>query len=158
MNRNALLEEEINIVKDYIYIQECRFDDRVKFNLKVNMDMKKVKIPGMTIQPLVENAFIHGIESKEEGGKIDISIEDENGLCNVIIEDDGVGIPKDILDKINNYNYEKKHTGHTTGLGVNIVEKRLRYLYGKKDMFKIESQEGKGTKVYLKIPIIGDVN
>lgn len=158
MNRNALLEEEINIVKDYIYIQECRFDDRVKFNLNVNMDMKKVKIPGMTIQPLVENAFIHGIESKEEGGKIDISIEDENGLCNVIIEDDGVGIPKDILDKINNYDYQTKHTGHTTGLGVNIVEKRLRYLYGKKDMFKIESQEGKGTKVYLKIPIIGDVN
>ncbi|WP_243156147.1 histidine kinase [Clostridium sp. C2-6-12] len=158
MNRNALLEEEINIVKDYIYIQECRFEDRVKFNLEVNMDMRKVKIPGMTIQPLVENAFIHGIESKEEGGQIDIRIKDENGLCNVIIEDDGVGIPKDILDKINNYNYEKKHTGHTTGLGVNIVEKRLRYLYDKEDMFKIESQEGIGTKVYLKIPIVGEGN
>ena len=65
MNRNAFLEEEINIVKDYIYIQECRFDDRIKFNLSVNMDIKKVKVPGMTIQPLVENAFIHGIESKK---------------------------------------------------------------------------------------------
>jgi len=118
------------------------------------MDMKKVKIPGMTIQPLVENAFIHGIESKEDGGCIDISIEDENGTCSVIIEDDGVGIPKEILDKINTYNYDIQHIGHTTGLGINIVEKRLRYLYDKKDMFKVESQEGKGTKVYLKIPIM----
>jgi sensor histidine kinase YesM len=158
MNRNALLEEEINIVKDYIYIQECRFDDRVKFNLNVSMDMKKVKIPGMTIQPLVENAFIHGIESKEDGGYIDISIKEENGICSVIVEDDGVGIPREILDKINTYNYDIQHIGHTTGLGINIVEKRLRYLYDKKDMFKVESQEGKGTKVYLRIPILGDGN
>jgi len=158
MNRNAFLEEEINIVKDYIYIQECRFDDRVKFNLTVNMDMKKVKIPGMTIQPLVENAFIHGIESKEDGGCININISDEYGICRVIIEDDGVGIPKEILDKINKYNYETKHIGHTTGLGINIVEKRLRYLYDKKDIFNIESEEGKGTKVYLKIPIMEDGN
>jgi len=158
MNRNSFLEEEINIVKDYIYIQECRFNDRVKFNLNVNMDMKKVKIPGMTIQPLVENAFIHGIESKEEGGCIDISINDDDGICSVVIEDDGVGIPKEILDKINNCNYDTQHIGHTTGLGINIVEKRLRYLYDKKDMFKVESEEGIGTKVYLKIPITGDGN
>lgn len=158
MNRNSFLEEEINIVKDYIYIQECRFNDRVKFNLNVNMDMKKVKIPGMTIQPLVENAFIHGIESKEEGGCIDISINDDDGVCRVVIEDDGVGIPKEILDKINNCNYDTQHIGHTTGLGINIVEKRLRYLYDEKDMFKVESEEGIGTRVYLKIPITGDGN
>ncbi|MCI1584544.1 MAG: histidine kinase [Clostridium beijerinckii] len=158
MSTNALLEDEIKIVKDYIYIQECRFDDRVKFNLSTNMDMKKVKVPGMTIQPLVENAFIHGIEGKEDGGYINIYIDEENGECNVLIEDNGVGISKEVLDKINNYNYDAKHTGHTTGLGINIVEKRLRYLYNKKNMFKVESEEGKGTKVYLKIPIMGDEN
>lgn len=156
MNANSSLEEEINIVKDYIYIQECRFDDRIKFKLNVNMDIKKVMVPGMTIQPLVENAFIHGIEAKEEGGYIDISINDENGNCNIIIEDNGIGIKKEILEKINNYNYDLKHIGHTTGLGINIVEKRLRYLYNKGNMFKIESEEGKGTRVYLKIPIMGD--
>lgn len=158
MGRNAFLEEEINIVKDYIYIQECRFDDRVKFNLSVNMDIKKIKVPGMTIQPLVENAFIHGIESKEDGGYINISINDEHGICNVIIEDNGIGIQKEILDKINNYDYDTQHIGHTTGLGINIVEKRLRYLYDKKDMFKIDSEEGKWTKVHLKIPIMGGSN
>lgn len=158
MNTNAFLEEEINVIKDYIYIQECRFDDRIKFNLNTNMNMKKVKVPGMTIQPLVENAFIHGIESKEEGGYINIDINDKNGNCNIIIEDNGVGISKEILDKINNYDYDAKHTGHTTGLGINIVEKRLRYLYNKKNMFRIESEEGKGTKVYLKIPIMEDGN
>lgn len=158
MSRNASLEEEIAIVKDYIYIQECRFDDRVKFNLSVTMDMKMVVVPGMTIQPLVENAFIHGIESKEEGGSINISIKDEAGICTVIIEDDGIGISEEVLHKINNYNYDTEHTGHTTGLGINIVEKRLKYLYDKNDMFKIESEEGKGTRVYLKIPIREDGN
>ncbi|MVX63335.1 sensor histidine kinase [Clostridium chromiireducens] len=158
MSTNALLEDEINIIKDYIYIQECRFDDRIKFNLSTNMDMKKVKVPGMTIQPLVENAFIHGIEPKEEGGYINICINEKNGICMIMIEDDGIGIPKEILDKINNYNYEMKHTGHTTGLGLNIVEKRLRYLYDRENMFEIESEEGKGTKVYLRIPIMGEDN
>lgn len=158
MSSNASLEEEMSIVKDYIYIQECRFDDRIKFNLSVSMDMKKVKVPGMTIQPLVENAFIHGIEAKEEGGYINISIDDEEGNCNIIIEDNGIGITKEILEKINNYNYnyDTKHIGHTTGLGINIVEKRLRYLYNKENMFKVESEEGTGTRVYLKIPIMGD--
>lgn len=158
MNSNASLDEEIKIVKDYIYIQECRFEDRIKFNLSVNMDMTKVKVPGMTIQPLVENAFIHGIESIEDGGYINININEEYENCNVVIEDNGIGIPKEILDKINNYNYDTKHIGHTTGLGISMVEKRLRYLYNKKNLFKIESEEGKGTKVYLKIPIMGDDN
>ncbi|WP_238916354.1 sensor histidine kinase [Clostridium sp. YIM B02555] len=153
---NALLEDEIKIVEDYIYIQECRFDDRIKFNLSANMDMRKVKVPGMTIQPLVENAFIHGIEGKEEGGYINIAIYAENDECNIVIEDNGVGISKEILDKINNYDYNTKHTGHTTGLGINMVEKRLRYLYNKNNMFKMESEEGKGTRVYLKIPIMED--
>lgn len=158
MSTNALLEDEINVVKDYIYIQESRFYDRIKFNLNADIDMKKVKVPGMTIQPLVENAFIHGIEGKEDGGYINITIYDENDECNIIIEDNGVGIPKEILDKINNYNYDTKHIGHTTGLGINIVEKRLRYLYDRENMFKVESEEGKGTTVYLKIPIMGDDN
>lgn len=154
MNVNTSLNEEIDIVKDYIFIQKFRFEDRIKFDVNINMDISKIIVPGMTIQPLVENAFIHGIESKEEGGFINIDIKEEKGYCSIIIEDNGVGIKRDILGKIKDYKYEAKHTGHTTGLGINIVKKRLKCLYNNDNIFNIESEEGKGTRIYIKIPNI----
>ncbi|AKA69439.1 sensor histidine kinase [Clostridium scatologenes] len=68
MDRNASIEEEVTVVKQYMFIQQLRFGDRIKFNLNVRGDLSKVLVPGMTLQPFVENAFIHGIEPKEEGG------------------------------------------------------------------------------------------
>lgn len=153
MNRNATLEEEVNVVKQYMYIQESRYQDRVKFNLEINMDLSQVKVPGMTLQPFVENAFIHGIEPKEEGGVININIYKKEDLCIVIIEDSGCGIDEDTLIKITSEDYEQEHIGHTTGMGIKSVVKRLELLYDEKDIFFIESEEGIGTRIYLKIPI-----
>jgi two-component system, sensor histidine kinase YesM len=153
MDRNATLEEEINVVKQYIYIQELRYDDRVKFNLKVDYDLAKVKVPGMTLQPFVENAFIHGIEPKEEGGAIDIVIHREGDRCIVLIGDDGCGIDEDTLEKITSEDSEQQHIGHTTGMGIKSVVERLQILYEEKNIFSIESERGSGTRIYLKIPI-----
>lgn len=153
MNRNATLEEEITVVKQYIHIQESRYEDRIKFSLNVNMDLTKVKVPGMTLQPFVENAFIHGIEPKEEGGIINIDIHEQGNLCVVLIEDSGCGIDEETIYKITSEDFEQEHIGHTTGMGIKSVVKRLELLYDDKDMFLIESKKGFGTRIYLKIPI-----
>lgn len=153
MNRNATLEEEITVVKQYMHIQETRYGEMIKFSIRIDMNLNKVKVPGMTLQPFVENAFIHGIEPKEEGGIIDIAIYEEGNRCIVVIQDNGCGIEEDMLEKITSEDYEQEHIGHTTGMGIKSVVKRLEILYSEKDLFSIESKKGSGTKIYLKLPI-----
>ncbi|WP_411681230.1 sensor histidine kinase [Clostridium thailandense] len=153
MDRNASMEEEITVVKQYMFIQQLRFEDRIKFNLRVRGDLSKVLVPGMTLQPFVENAFIHGIEPKEEGGIINIDILEQGDVCTVLIEDTGCGIDEETLNKIISEDVGLEHTGHTTGMGIRSVVQRLELIYGQKNIFRIESKKDFGTKVYLKIPI-----
>lgn len=153
MSRNATLAEEINVVKQYIFIQKKRYDDRLTFNLDINYEVENIEVPGMTLQPFVENAFIHGIEPMEEGGEISIKISEDGGYCKIIIEDNGCGIHQETLSKIIEGSGDTKHTGHTTGLGIKSVVNRLEILYGEKNMFSISSKEGLGTKIFLQIPI-----
>ncbi|MDV4151852.1 histidine kinase [Clostridium sp. AL.422] len=152
MERNATLADEINVVKQYIFIQKVRYDYRLTFNLNINCNITDIIVPGMTLQPFVENAFIHGIEPKEDGGYININIFKELNDCIVTIEDNGCGIDEDTLRKIKSGGGEKEHIGHTTGLGVKSVVDRLEIMYGEKDMFDISSEEGQGTKIFLRIP------
>lgn len=153
MDRNASMEEEVTVVKQYMFIQQLRFEDRIKFNLHIKGDLSKVLVPGMTLQPFVENAFIHGIEPKEEGGVINIDILEQGDVCTVLIEDTGCGIDEETLNKIISGDAELEHTGHTTGMGIRSVVQRLELIYGQKNIFRIESKKDFGTKVYLKIPI-----
>ncbi|WP_252226187.1 sensor histidine kinase [Caldicoprobacter algeriensis] len=153
MDRNATLEEEVNIVKQYMYIQKIRYEDRFEFNLKINVDLKKVVVPAMTLQPFVENAFIHGIEPKEEGGVINIEITEQGSFCTILIEDTGCGMDEGMLKEIMSDSPEQRPVGHTTGLGIRSVVQRLKLMYGRDDIFSIESKKGFGTRVYLKIPI-----
>jgi sensor histidine kinase YesM len=153
MNRNATLAEEINVVKQYIFIQKKRYDDRLTFNLDINYEIENIEVPGMTLQPFVENAFIHGIEPIEEGGEISIKIFQDKGYCKIIIEDNGCGIDEETLSKIKDGGGGEEHIGHTTGLGIKSVVDRLEILYGEKNMFSISSKEGQGTKIFLQIPI-----
>lgn len=153
MDRNATLEEEVNVVRQYMYIQKIRYEDRFKFNLKINADLKKVIVPAMTLQPFVENAFIHGIEPKEEGGVINIEINEQGDYCTILIEDTGCGMDEDMLEKIISDSPEQRPVGHTTGLGIRSVVQRIKLMYNRDDIFSIESKKGFGTRVYLKIPI-----
>ncbi|WP_163191809.1 sensor histidine kinase [Clostridium thermarum] len=152
MDRNATLEEEVSVVEQYMHIQKMRFEDRVKFNLVIDADLTKIKVPGMTLQPFVENAFIHGIEPKEDGGVINMNIFEDENTCTVLIEDDGCGIDEETLKKITSEESKEVHIGHTTGMGINSVVERLELLYDAENIFTIESQKGVGTKIYLKIP------
>lgn len=153
MDRNASMEEEVTVVKQYMFIQQLRFEDRIKFNLHVRGELSKVLVPGMTLQPFVENAFIHGIEPKEEGGVINIDIWEQGDVCTVLIEDTGCGIDEKTLNKIISEDIGFEHIGHTTGMGIRSVVQRLELIYGQKNIFRIESEKDVGTKVYLKIPI-----
>lgn len=151
LKKVVTLEEEISSMEEYIYIQRTRFGDRLKFIKEIDSRVLNIEIPCLTIQPLVENAVIHGIENKEEGGWVKLSCFMKDEYIIITIKDNGVGMSQKTLQDIIN----KRRTpneGHTTGLGVNNVRERLELMYGRNDVFEIFSEEGVGTEVRIKLP------
>lgn len=155
IDRKSIVANEIGVIKQYIYIQETRFKDRVKFNIAIDKSLNDVKIPGMILQPLVENAFIHGIESSEVGGEINVTVYKEEDYCIIKVEDNGAGMSKERLSDIMSME-ENQGRGHATGIGVKNVIKRLKIMYMNSDVFSIESSINNGTRIYIKIPVKGE--
>src|SRR5699024_2803113 len=144
MKRFVDLDEELQLIEAYLYIEQVRFGERLKVIWEVD-DYKNVQIPSITIQPLVENAVLHGLMNCARGGVITIKVVDHEKDVEVIVEDDGIGIPKDKLEQIKNQEKVSK-----SGVGIYNTNLRLLRTYGKG--LHIESEEGKGTKVSFSIP------
>lgn len=146
------LSQEIKVVQDYMYLQQMRFGSRINFTVKCNLDMNTVSIPTFTLQPLVENAIIHGISKKEEGGKIGICIKIKEQKLIISIIDTGVGMDKEELDYLRNA-FEEGKNGKL-GIGLGNIYKRVHGMYaGEIEVF---SKKHAGTIVKLIIPQIKD--
>ncbi len=114
------LKDEVNIVQDYFRIQQTRFSERVQFVTKIDVKCLGIEIPRLTLQPLVENAFIHGIEEREEGGVISIRIEQTEESVVIEVSDDGEGIAKEKIERLLSLSTDRdEHVGHSTGIRVN---------------------------------------
>lgn len=149
----STINEEIRYIKEYILIQEVRFGDRIEFRLNIDEKVINAKIPNMVIQPLVENAIIHGLDSKAEGGILSISVIRAGNNLEIIIYDNGVGIPPDFLEVLNKHKHVSK-SGQITGLGIANVHRRIQYYFGENYGVSIVSDQENGTKVKVKIPYL----
>jgi len=143
------LREECEHIRAYLAIEQARFSERLCVREEITDDALNWRLPGLTLQPLVENAIKHGIYPMSTPGEILISARVEEESLVVRISDNGVGIPAEKLACI--------HAGvevTTLGLGIGLqnVAQRLQILYGKRAGFVIESREGKGTQVTLRVP------
>ncbi|KQL52579.1 histidine kinase [Heyndrickxia shackletonii] len=159
IDKPSSLKDEINVVKEYFYIQQTRFGDRISFYTHIDESCMQAPVPRLTLQPIVENAFIHGVESKEEGGSITLSIFKEANQIFIEVMDDGLGMDQETKQRLLNYvnaedmhpNELHKRSGHSTGIGVINVIKRMQLFYQEKDVVEIESELGRGTTFRLKI-------
>lgn len=142
------LEKEMEHVKSYLAIEKVRFDK--KLNIEFEMGKVNCLVPPLIIQPIVENAVKHGILPKENGGSVNIKVYETEKTIEVVISDDGVGIPADELSKLFAGSAKKKE------IGLYNVNQRLVHLYGEKYGLKLTSTYGKGTTVNLTFP--KDVN
>jgi len=155
IDQAVTLEEELSNIKKYLTIQETRFSDRVTTEINVDYEIAKATIPFLTLQPLIENAIVHGLEPKPEPGKIIIEgfLEEKEVILRV--KDDGVGIAKEKLRKIRQLEEPiQSNSGHTTGLGLINVHKRLQHYFGQDYGLKINSEKNKGTIVDVSFPYI----
>lgn len=144
------LKEEIRMTKAYVIIQETRFQDQMSFSFHIDKNLDHVKVPPMLIQPIVENAIIHGLREKDSGGIISITVKEQNSFISISIKDNGVGMDN---EKMNTLLSEVKN--ESMGLGVFNVKKRLELYFNRSDLFVINSQRGEGTEVIILIPIDG---
>ncbi|WP_026073313.1 sensor histidine kinase [Robertmurraya massiliosenegalensis] len=150
IDRSVTLLEEVEVLKQYMDIQKARFSDRLIFHTEINEACLHVRIPALTLQPIIENAVIHAVEPSEEGGTILLKIEDGANWVNVHIVDDGMGMSQSKMEQILN-EQQIQSESHSTGIGFSNVVKRLRLFYGYHDVISIKSIEKNGTTVTIKI-------
>lgn len=147
------LESEIQLVEYYLKIQNYRFGDRIQSEIIIDemVDMESYIMPLM-IQPLVENAFVHGLEAVEMEGKLTIHVSSDKDIT-IVVADNGVGIAPDKLVEINTM-LNDFDTLDRTHIGICNVNQRIKLQYGDIYGLTISSREGEGTEVVLKMPIV----
>jgi two-component system LytT family sensor kinase len=145
------LSEELQFTDDYLDIEVVRFGSKLKVVKEIAEDTLDVVVPGMLLQPLIENSIKHGLEPRIGGGTVTLRsrITDEGRLM-VEVEDDGVGIAPEREDASLLSGLERPGTG----IGVRNVRERMEVLYGNLATVEINSRPGRGTKVTLLMPIL----
>ncbi len=141
------IEEEIKNVKDYLALQQIRYYDVFEYNISIDACILNKKIIKLTLQPIVENAIYHGLKPSGTFGKITLSGTLEADAIRIIVKDNGVGIPKKILDNLLTNTTQKTH------YGLYSVQDRIKLFFGKTYGLTIKSKEGEGTEVILTLPI-----
>lgn len=166
MRRNIQVSEkmvtfksEIEFIEYYLKIQSFRFGDRISSEVIIDDDIDmNAKILPLIIQPFVENAFVHGLEQIESGGKLTVSVEREVEIVKITIEDNGEGMNYYQLGKIRHILNNSNEIEDKTHIGINNVNQRIKMQYGEAYGVKIYSEEEKGTKVVISVPYYwGDI-
>ncbi|WP_230398449.1 sensor histidine kinase [Novisyntrophococcus fermenticellae] len=144
------LEEDISYINQYIFIQKMRFQDRLLFLLEIPEHLYQYYVPKLILQPIVENAIVHGVEEISETGMIGvIASEDEENLY-ISIKDNGNGIPKEIIQQLQQM--DDKAGLSTQHIGIFNIQKKLQILYGKEYGLRITTLKPHGTNVTICIP------
>ena len=136
------LGDELSFIDDYLAIEMVRFGDKLRFVKEIEPETLDLLVPSMLLQPIVENSIRHGLSSKVDGGTIRVRSRRLGNHLEIVIEDDGVGIPETRLARM----FEQG------GIGVNNVNERLKVLYGDSYRMWIDSRPGEGTSTGIEIP------
>jgi two-component system LytT family sensor kinase len=145
------LSEELQFTDDYLDIEVVRFGDKLKVVKEIAEDTLNIVVPGMLLQPLIENSIKHGLEPRISGGTVTLrSRITEEGRLMVEVEDDGVGMAPDRDEASPTSGLVRPGTG----IGVRNVRERMQVLYGALATVEINSRPGRGTKVTLLMPVL----
>jgi two-component system sensor histidine kinase YesM len=149
VSETITIKQELDNLKNYVFINQKRYGNRIKVNYFVTQDCLDFQIPKLILQPFIENSFFHGFTRKPEG-YINVLIwqEDGNLICEVVDNGDGMDVTSDTkLPKTN------RKQQHFSGIGVRNVHERIQLIYGGSYGVEISSKLGEGTKVHFSLPI-----
>lgn len=140
------IENELELVRSYMILEQARFGDRLR--VEYDIDETSLMVPPLILQPLVENAVIHGIRPKPEGGKILIYVKCRGTITRLGVMDDGCGFPKERIGRI------LSGTEASRGVGIDNINQRLKKLFG--SSLQIHNLESGGVDVFMEIQMNGD--
>lgn len=143
------VREELAYVEDYLRIQKFRYRDKIRTDVSVEPELLEKQVPRLILQPIVENAFVHGLETKSGRGSLTIRgiLNREEGMIVFVVKDDGVGMREEEIERV-----MRPEGSGKKGFGLMSVHKRIRILYGEEYGINLLSREGEGTTVVLRLP------
>ena len=148
------IKDELQHSRSYMNIQLARYKERFKTEFRIEKEIENYCIVKLVIQPILENAIYYGVGNmdEDEDGRIIVSGEKKEEDILITIEDNGMGMPEEVLEKILTDN--SKVPKHGSGVGVINVHSRIRLMFGEKYGLSIESEPDEGTRVTIRIPAI----
>lgn len=150
------LQDELENVETYCRIQKYRFKERFVLDMQADQEAVQTVLPKLTLQPVVENAILHGMADFTEGGRITITAHRIDDNVRILISDNGCGMSVEQLgrlsDKISDQIVENEDGKQHTGIGMQNVNKRLKLYFGKEYGISLFSCKNVGTDVEILVP------
>ena len=156
MQEKSVIQDEFNNIKNYVFIQRMRLGEQLQLIFDAKDDILLYEIPKMTLQPVVENSILHGFDGGKESWTIKISAIMKGDDIEIRVIDNGDGMDKEDLDKLNSSLRQKKNIFETdnnkNSIGLTNIQNRIHSLYGENYGITVKSNKGFGTAVIIKIP------
>lgn len=152
LDKPVTLQEELDHISEYVTIQQARFRDRIRFDLHFDASVLQQQIPALTIQPFIENAFLHGVADMENGAIITLTLSRAGEDVQIKISDNGKGMTEETRLSVLRLEGGAESSS-STGLGMQNVFRRLQLFYEKEGMVEIRSHIGLGTTITIRIPV-----
>jgi two-component system sensor histidine kinase YesM len=148
------LQKELELVSNYIYIQNLARSKNIKLSIKAPEDLLHSSIIKLSIQPIVENAILHGFPGFRDDGTIAITVHcPVPGSLEIVIEDNGIGIPEQELLKINEILDSYPLDTEIKHFGLYNVQRRIKNLFGNEYGIRLGSEVGHFTRIIMRLPL-----
>lgn len=148
------VKEELKHIESYLTIQKIRYEDKLNYKIEFDENILDYKLAKLILQPLIENSIYHGIKEKRGVGNITIIGKVKDEMLYFSVSDNGKGIDKQLLNKIDNDLLNGKINDNKIGYGIFNVNERIQIMYGKEYGLTYKSIYGEGTIVEVRHPII----
>lgn len=159
------LGDELKNVENYITIQRYRFDNRISYRVEYHSKDSSILqclMPKLTLQPIIENAIYHGLETKVGDGEVVMQITTTEKRLIIVVSDNGIGMDNETLDRLNKRLNDDKITvdqieeKNNLGIAIININQRLKLLWGNEYGITISSTLGKGTDAEITLPFVND--
>ncbi|MBP1992269.1 cache domain-containing sensor histidine kinase [Paenibacillus eucommiae] len=151
MKEMVTLKKEMDFIESFLRIQKLRFGEQLQVKMEMDPELANQIIPSLILQPLVENAIIHGMSPYTSNIRLTIRIKKQDHMMSFAIIDEGKGMSPDRLEEVVESMHQK--SGKESRIGMYNVYQRIHLIYGDNSTMFIESMEGSGTMVVLKLPM-----
>lgn len=153
-DQEILLSQELDYVRQYLELQKLVSGDRLEWEISVSESLLSCRLPKLLLQPLVENAIIHGFENMTETAMLIILVKQADEKLVIELYDNGKGFDQDVVEQIMEGVNSEKDKNDRSHIGISSIQRRIHYLYGKEYGLQISSSRGEGTIVKVFLPVI----